>query len=210
MSLTSRNSTTLSQGGSTMTFKSARTIGVILSILLISLSTDPTWGQTNSPEESQQEPLSYLSLPLQPRSDRLEQQATASGQSRNSHSIPGMNESMVKMGGSLAIVLSLFLGLVWVTKRRRPRGYQLTNQTLEVIGQTPLSKNHTLHIVKLGQRLLLVSAGESEVTCLSEISDPVEIEQLLTSATTTLPKRSTFKSLFAQYDQDTNQLFTDP
>ena len=74
----------------------------------------------------------------------------------------------------------------------------------------PLSKNHTLHIVKLGQRLLLVSAGESEVTCLSEITDPVEIEQLLTSATTTLPSCSTFKSLFAQYDQDTNQLFTDP
>ena len=45
-----------------MTFNSARTIGVILSILLISLSTDPTW-QTNSSEESQQEPLSYLSLP---------------------------------------------------------------------------------------------------------------------------------------------------
>ncbi len=192
-----------------MTYRTARTTALLLGILLTSLSTDSVWGQTDSPENAQQEPLSYLSLPLQPRSDSLEQKTTASGQSRNSHSVPGLNESMVKMGGSLAIVLSLFLGLVWVTKRRRPRGFQLTNQTLEVIGQTPLSKNHTLHIVKLGQRLLLVSAGESEVTCLSEITDPVEIEQLLSSATTTLPKHSTFKSLFAQYDQDTNQLFTD-
>ena len=192
-----------------MTFNTARAITLLLSILLTSLSTDSAWGQKSSPEEAQQEPLSYLSLPLQPRSNRLKQKNTASGHSRDSHSIPGLNESMVKMGGALAIVLSLFLGLAWVTKRRRPRGHQLINQTLEVIGQTSLSKNHTLHIIKLGQRLLLVSAGESDVTCLSELTDPVEIEQLLSSATTTMPKRSTFKSLFAQYDQDTNQLFTD-
>ena len=93
--------------------------------------------------------------------------------------------------------------------RRSSKSIRLGKETLEVVGQTTLTKNHTLHVVKLGERLLLVSAGESEVTCLSEISDPVEVEQLLATTDTDESPRSTFKALFAQYDQNPTQLFTD-
>ncbi len=158
--------------------------------------------QTISPE-----PLSYLNVPLQPKSVS---QQSASGQPLPANTVPGFNEALVRMGGSLAVVLSIFLAVVWFTRNRRLKtGPRLGNQTLEIIGQTPLTKNHSLLVVKLGERLLLVSAGETNVTCLSEITDPVEIEQLLQAAPPLNSKRSTFKSLFAQYDQNPDQLFTD-
>mgnify|MGYP001156748189 CR=1 FL=1 len=173
---------------------------ILLTLALLPLSAV---GQT---EQGKQEPLSYLNLPLQPRSESTQSRQTAS---QNNY-IPGFNESMVRMFGSLAVVLSLFLGFVWVVKKKQGRSRQPLNQNmLTVIGQTHLTKDHTLHVVKLGERLLLVSAGESKVTCLTELTDPVEIEQLLAHSPNKTTDRPSFKKLFAQYDQDAQQLFTD-
>ena len=162
-----------------------------------------TWAQQ---EIDSTEPLSYLNVPLQPRAES----ATADDSRSGISTVPGFNEALVKMGGSLAVVLSLFLGIVWFTRRRRSlTGIRLGDETLEVMGQTTLTKNHSLHVVRLGERLLLVSAGESEVACLTEITDPVEVEQLLATTKSPNTSSSTFKSLFAQYDQNPNQLYTD-
>ena len=177
----------------------------LLVLLALSVLVVP-WPVLAQEEPQSSEPLSYLNMPLQPRS---ESGPTTDSQA-SFQSIPGFNESLVRMAGSLAVVLSLFLGILWMTRNRRPsKGIRLGKETLEIIGQTTLTKNHTLHVVKLGERLLLISAGESDVTCLSEISDPVEVEQLLATTDIHDSPRSTFKTLFAQYDQNPNQLFTD-
>lgn len=182
-----------------MKSKTQLLVFVALSILTIS---QPVVAQQDSQSS---EPWSYLNMPLQPRS---ETESSADSQS-SFQAIPGFSESLVRMAGSLAVVLSLFLGILRMTRSRRPsKGIRLGKETLEVIGQTTLTKNHTLHVVKLGERLLLVSAGESDVTCLSEISDPVEVEQLLATTEIHDSPRSTFKTLFAQYDQNPNELFT--
>ena len=162
-----------------------------------------TWAQ-QSVETT--EPLSYLNMPLQPRAESATVDDSRSGIS----TVPGFNEALVKMGGSLAVVLSLFLGIVWFTRSRRSlTGVRLGTETLDVIGQTTLTKNHSLHVVRLGGRLLLISAGESKVTCLTEVTDPVEVEHLLATTEDSNTSSSTFKSLFAQYDQNPNQLYTD-
>ncbi len=180
-------------------------------LLSLTLMAFLTFGFTSGDNLGQQksnskEPLSYLNMPLQPHSHSSSEENTRSGVS----AVPGFNEALVRMSGSLAIVISLLLGIVWFTRSRRSQsGIRLGKQTLEIIGQTRLTKNHSLHMVKLGERLLLISAGESEVTCLTEIMDPVEVEQLLSTTESDGSGRSTFKSLFGQYDQDPNQLFTD-
>ena len=182
--------------------KSKTRLLVLLALSALVVS-GPILAQEGTPAS---EPWSYLNMPLQPRSGP----ETNTDSMGSFKSIPGLNESLVRMAGSLAVVLSLFLGILWMTRgRRSSKSIRLGKETLEVIGQTTLTKNHTLHVVKLGERLLLVSAGESEVTCLSEISDPVEVEQLLATTDTDESPRSTFKALFAQYDQNPNQLFTD-
>ena len=180
----------------------------LLSLSLVALLP---WGTVSNEilgqqKKNSQEPLSYLNMPLQSRSNPIPEGPAQT----NISAVPGFNEAFVRMSGSLAVVVSLLLGLVWFTRKRGSRlGVQLGDHTLEIIGQTNLTKNHSLHVVKLGERLLLVSAGDTDVTCLTEISDPVEVEQLLSTTETKDSQRSTFKSLFAQYEQNPNQLFTD-
>jgi flagellar biogenesis protein FliO len=116
------------------------------------------------------------------------------------------------MVGALIAVLGVFMVLLWLTKKiQGPSRTMMSKQTLELLGQKQINKFHCLHLIRLGQRILLVSASDRGVTCLSEINDPVEVAQLLTtnplsSESSELPP-STFKRIFAQYDQDPNETF---
>jgi flagellar biogenesis protein FliO len=162
-----------------------------------------------------QQPLQrspFPQLPLQPRmTESTSSPATTSAISK--FSIPNFSQSATRMVGALAIVLGAFMVLLWITKKiQGPSKTMMSKQTLEVLGQKQINKIHSLHLIRLGQRILLVSASDSNVTCLSEIIDPVEVAQLLETnlqagESNELPQ-STFKRIFAQYEQNPNETFS--
>ncbi len=155
---------------------------------------------------------SFPRLPLQPRvTEPTSKSATTSAISQSS--IPNFSQSATRMVAALAVVLGAFMVLLWVTKKiQGPSQSIMSKQTREVLGQKQINKIHSLHLIRLGQRILLISASDSSVTCLSEINDPVEVAQLLNTNSqagdsSELPQ-STFKRIFAQYEQNPNETFS--
>ena len=155
---------------------------------------------------------SFPRLPLQPRV--IESTSSSAPTSAISKfSIPNFGQSAARMFGALAVVLGAFMVLLWITKKiQGPSKSIMSKQTLEVLGQKQINKIHSLHLIRLGQRILLISASDSSVTCLSEINDPVEVTQLLNtnsqSGNSSELPQSTFKRIFSQYEQNPNETFS--
>lgn len=81
---------------------------------------------------------------------------------------------------SLAIVLGLFLLVVWLSRRAMPRaGQTLPTDALEVLGRAPLATRHNLQLLRLGHRLLLVSVSPDNARTLLEITDTDEVNNLI-------------------------------
>jgi len=196
-------------------------LGTILALVFTSnICTAQVEPQQTAVETSvlESQPLQSLQrspfpqLPLQPRvAESTSSSATTSAISK--FSIPNLSQSATRMVGALAVVLGAFMVLLWITKKiQGPSRTMMSKQTLELLGQKQINKIHSLHLIRLGQRILLVSASDSSVTCLSEINDPVEVAQLLTTSaqageSSELPQ-STFKRIFAQYEQNPNETFS--
>jgi flagellar protein FliO/FliZ len=107
---------------------------------------------------------------------------------------------------SLAIVLGLFLGLVWFTKRVAPSGAQpIPKEAVELLGRAPLADRQTVQLVRVGNRLLLVALSAGTAHTLTEITDPGEVEHLAG-----LCRQGRADSASASFGRVLNQLATEP
>ncbi len=87
--------------------------------------------------------------------------------------------SPVAVFGSLALVLGVFFALVWVLRRARRRGpLCFRAEAFEVLGRAPLANRQQAHLLRCGNKLLLVSAGAAGAEPLTEITDPAEVDRL--------------------------------
>jgi flagellar biogenesis protein FliO len=87
--------------------------------------------------------------------------------------------SVSTMLGSLAIVVGLFLLVAWTLRRGMPRQTPLLPQgILEVLGRAPLVGKQQVHLVRLGNKLLLLAITPAGIETLTEVTDPVEIDRL--------------------------------
>lgn len=108
--------------------------------------------------------------------------------------------------GSLAIVLGLFLVLVWCTRRFAPPGSaQLPKEALELLGRSALSPRQQVQLVRLGNKLLLVSLTPAGAETLTEITDAAEVERL-----TSLCRRGQPASASNSFTQMLGQLAREP
>jgi flagellar biogenesis protein FliO len=81
--------------------------------------------------------------------------------------------------GSLALVLGVFLLVVWVVRRAMPGGSaQLPREALEVLGRAPLVARNNAYLVRCGSKLLLLNVSATTVETLTEITDPDEVDRL--------------------------------
>lgn len=81
--------------------------------------------------------------------------------------------------GSLALVLGVFLLVVWVVRRGMPGGSaQLPREALEVLGRAPLVPRNNAYLVRCGSKLLLLNVSATTVETLTEITDPDEVDRL--------------------------------
>lgn len=87
---------------------------------------------------------------------------------------------VVSVVGSLLIVLAAFLFLALLFKKISPKnGRLLPKEAFEDLGRTALTPKQSLHLLRLGNRLILVSVTPDGVSPITEISDPDEVVPLL-------------------------------
>jgi len=107
---------------------------------------------------------------------------------------------------SLAIVLGLFVVLVWFSKRFAPAGSAaLPKEAVELLGRAPLAGRQTMQLIRVGKRLLLVALSASGAETLTEITDPVEVEHLAG-----LCRGGKSDSASASFNRVLSQLATEP
>ena len=103
---------------------------------------------------------------------------------------PSEGRSLVKPGDlppwltgavSLGIVLGLFLMVAWAVRRGMPKGAgSVPSEAVEVLGRTNLAGRQQVHLVRCGNKILLVHVSPTSVETLTEITDPGEVERLST------------------------------
>ncbi|MDR0327278.1 MAG: flagellar biosynthetic protein FliO [Planctomycetaceae bacterium] len=86
----------------------------------------------------------------------------------------------VSIGGSLLIVIAAFFLLAILFRKVAPKGSQpLPKEAFECLGRYYLTQKHQLQVLRLGNRIVLVSVMPEGVTTLAEITDPDETVQFL-------------------------------
>jgi flagellar biogenesis protein FliO len=87
--------------------------------------------------------------------------------------------ALVTTATSLATVLGLFLLLVWFQRRvSGHRGSMLPGEVVQTLGRVPLNGRQEMHLVRVGNKLLLLAVTASSAETLTEITDAEEIERL--------------------------------
>ncbi len=87
--------------------------------------------------------------------------------------------SLQTVAGGLGAAVGLFLIVAWVMRRGMPKGSgALPREVVEPLGRLPLGGRHQLHLLRLGNKLLLVSISQGGIEALGEVTDPAEVDRL--------------------------------
>lgn len=80
---------------------------------------------------------------------------------------------------SLSIVLGAFFLFVWIT-RKTPGATttRLPTEAVDLLGTTTLPGRQQLQLLRVGRKLVLLSIHSHEVRCVTEVTDPVEVDHL--------------------------------
>jgi flagellar biogenesis protein FliO len=88
-------------------------------------------------------------------------------------------QSLTTVFGSLGIVLGLFFLFVWFSKKNAPRSSGgLPREAVEVLGRVPSGSKQHMELVRLGNKLVLLSVTPGATTPLAEVIEPAEVERL--------------------------------
>lgn len=89
-------------------------------------------------------------------------------------------QAMTRLGLTLGGVVGMLLGGAYLVRCLAPPPRRhLPPEALEKIGYLPWTDRQQLQMVKWGRKLLLVVAGPTGLTVLSEQEDPAEVERLM-------------------------------
>lgn len=93
---------------------------------------------------------------------------------------------------ALALVVGLLLLCTWAV-RRGSRGSTaiLSDEVVSVLGHTPLAGRQVAQLLRVGNKLVLISVTPSGAQTLAEVTDPTEVERLLDLCLQRSPHRTT-------------------
>jgi len=92
----------------------------------------------------------------------------------------GVIGTLVSILSSLAIVVGLFWGLVWVYRKtsNQSAGSSLPKDVVRILGRTPIAARQQMVLLHFGSKLVLVSVVQGDARTISEITDPDEVQRL--------------------------------
>jgi flagellar biogenesis protein FliO len=108
------------------------------------------------------------------------------------------------MAGSLAVVLGLFFLVAWLLRRAMPKGSRLLpGDVVEVLGRAPLTGRQHVHLLRCGNKLLLVSVSPGSTETLTEITDPEEVDRICGLCRAAHPQSATasFRQVLQQFGE---------
>lgn len=113
--------------------------------------------------------------------------------------------TMLQTGIALTVVLALMVGCFWVFRKTAPKSMQgLPLESLEVLGNAPLTAKQHLRLVRVGNRVLLLAVSETHTQTLTEVTDENEVNHLLEQCQgkRTSSSQQTFRSLLSESERD--------
>jgi len=99
---------------------------------------------------------------------------------RSSDSMP-FSGSLITVGSSLVVVLGLFGGLVWVTRRFGTRSMTngaIPTEIMQSLGSSPIDSRTRITLVRCGNRILVLAQTATGIQPISEFTDIDEVRQL--------------------------------
>lgn len=141
---------------------------------------------SNPPSPSHVSPANYTSpvantTPTDPVTKRTPlnskkpDPSLAAGKSSDNNTL----KMLFSVGSSLLIVIGLFLGVAWCYRKTLNTSLGgLPKQVVSVLGRTAIAPRQQLILVRFGSKLVLVSMNQGETRTISEITDPIEVDQL--------------------------------
>jgi|GEM_PF-6174446 len=117
------------------------------------------------------------------------------------HAFPSL-EVLRTAGTGLGISLGLLLLCAWLFRRNAPSSTTpLPKEVVSVLGRVPLAARHFVQLLRVGNKLVLVSVTAEGTETITEVTDPVEVDRLLS-----LCMRNHTQSTTAEFQQVLNQL----
>jgi flagellar biogenesis protein FliO len=125
------------------------------------------------------------------------------GAADRSSSGPRTLGAFVSVLASLAIVLGLFFVVAWFMRRSLPTSARrLPADVVETLGRAPLSGRQQMHVLRFGNKLLLVSVSPTGADTLAEITDPAEIDRVAALCAQSQSSGPSFKQIFDKLSAD--------
>ncbi len=92
---------------------------------------------------------------------------------------PTRSSAFMTVAASLSVVLGLFFLVIWFARRSgRALHAQMPAEVLEVLGKSPLSARMQMHVVRFGNKLVLLAVSAEGAVSLAEITEPLEVDRL--------------------------------
>lgn len=101
---------------------------------------------------------------------------------------------------ALIVVFGAIAAIAWVFRKYVPASRMIPMSAVRVVGRAPISAKHSIALLHVGQRLLLVGMTSDRVSTLSEITDPQEVSLLLGSTADAAVESAFGKQLTEQLD----------
>jgi flagellar biogenesis protein FliO len=107
---------------------------------------------------------------------------------------------------ALAIVIGAFLIFAWLMRRGGPKpSAALPGDVVSVLGRVPLAARQFAHLLRVGNKLVLVNLTTTGAETLTEVTDPVEVDRLVGLCQQFNPHSTTkaFEQVFRQLSRET-------
>lgn len=82
------------------------------------------------------------------------------------------------LGGLAAVVALILITAKFLRKNMPGATAALPANVVQVLGRKSLDYRHTIHLIRLGSRLLILGSSQDGLRTLAEITDPVEVDCL--------------------------------
>ena len=121
----------------------------------------------------------------------------------------GLNSSTMKplvtTGLSLGLVLTLFCAVVWLMRKSGGKSNRaLPGEIVEVLGVTAITPKQQMQLVRLGNKILLLSITQQGVQPIGEVTEPEEVARICAVCQSNRPNSmsNTFRQVLTQMENE--------